>query len=209
MPFGLTNAPARFQTLMNTILKDLTWHQCMVYLDDVVAFLKTFEDHVKRLKKVLARIEEADLKLKPSKCTFGVDNVVYLGFHITRDGIKPDENKTKVIEQMEPPKNVSEVRRFLGMASFYRRNIPYFSEIASPLYKLTNLKHKFDWSQECQAVFDIIKRKLVEAPVLAYPDFSEKFHSTCTATHRTMPSERFCAKMWRVKKNQLLTQVNT
>jgi hypothetical protein len=110
MPFGLTNAPARFQTLMNTILKDLTWHQCMVYLDDVVAFLKTFEDHVKRLKKVLARIEEADLKLKPSKCTFGADNVVYLGFHITRDGIKPDENKTKVIEQMEPPKNVSEVR---------------------------------------------------------------------------------------------------
>lgn len=175
MPFGLTNAPSTFQRLMDTLLRGLTWQQCLVYLDDVIILASSFETHLERLGKILAIIKEAKLKLRPDKCEFAKSEVSYLGFLITREGLRPDVNKTRAISELAAPGSKDEAKRFLGMLSYYRRFINRFSSIASCLFELTKAKTVFEWTDEHQKAFDVLKRQLVQAPVLAYPDFDKEF----------------------------------
>lgn len=175
MPFGLCNAPSTFQRLMDTLLRNLTWKYCLVYLDDVMVYSRDFASHLYRLDLILSRFKSANLKLKPSKCCFGMSQVNYLGYCITSSGLKPDQAKTQVISKMEAPKNKDDIKRFLGMMSYYRRFIPEFSTTAACLFELTKAKMIFQWTSETQEAFERLKEQLVKAPVLVYPDFKKDF----------------------------------
>ncbi|MCG8044653.1 MAG: hypothetical protein JAY66_03025, partial [Candidatus Thiodiazotropha taylori] len=175
MPFGLCNAPATFERLMETILAGLNWQICLIYLDDIIVMGKTFHDMLDNLDKVLNKIESANLKLKPRKCQLFAKKVEFLGHIISEEGIKTDPKKTQVVTDWPKPVNVHQVRAFLGFCSYYRRFIVNFAETAKPLHCLTEKGKQFIWSSECDDAFEKLKKKMIEAPVLAHPDFSEPF----------------------------------
>ena len=175
MPFGLVNAPMTFQRLMEAVLHGLHWSTCLIYLDDCIVLGKNFDDHLHNLQDVLQRFREAGLKLKPSKCQFFHKEVTYLGYVINANGVLPDPNNINKVASWPRPRNPTNVRSFLGLASFYRRFIQNFSKIASPMTSLTHKGMKFNWTEECEVAFETLKRALVNPPLLAYPDFSVEF----------------------------------
>ena len=175
MPFGLCNAPATFERLMETVLAGLNWQICLIYLDDVIVHGRTFEEMLHNLDQVFSRLSSAGLKLKPRKCQLFQKEVKYLGHIVCRDGIKTDPSKTETIREWPEPKNLSEVRSFLGLCSYYRRFIQDYAQIAKPLHKLTEKGQRFVFGADCQAAFSKLKAHLSDAPVLAHPDFSEQF----------------------------------
>ena len=171
MPFGLCNAPATFQRVMQAVLAGLTWQSCFVYLDDILIASKTFGEHIRSISEVFARLRAAGLRLKPKKCLFLREEVPYLGHLISALGIRPDPSKTEKVKTFPTPCDVTAVRQFIGLTSYYRRFVPNFSNIASPLRALTKKNAVFKWSTECQSAFDRLKTMLTSAPVLAYPKF--------------------------------------
>ena len=182
MPFGLRNAPATFQRLMNTILMGLQGIDCFVYLDDLVIFGNSLKEHNIRLRKVMEKLREYNLKLQPEKCSFLCKEVGFLGHIITPERIKPDPEKIKAVEKYPVPTKLKEVQSFLGLAGYYRRFIPQYSKIARPLSKLTSDKTEFVWTTKQQYAFETLKNCLITAPVLAYPDFSKEFIITTDAS---------------------------
>ena len=179
MPFGLTNAPAVFQRLMQRVLTGLNPEDgkefVSAYIDDILVFSASLQDHLAHLTKVIDRLREVNLKLKPAKCKFVREEVEYLGHVITSGGLKPNVRLTSAVQEFPRPRNVHEVRRFLGMASYYRRFIPNFARIAQPLHHLTAKNVTFSWSADTESAFTTLKAKLVTPPVLAYPRFGEDF----------------------------------
>ena len=171
MPFGLCNAPATFQRLMTQILADLEWGICFVYLNDILVASQTFEEHLKHLESIFKRLRKVVLHLKPRKCLLLRDEVPYLGHIVTRAGIKPDPAKIEQVKTYPVPCDVTKVRQFLGLASYYRKFIPGFAAIARPLHMLTKKDVKFDWNLACSDAFQTLKEKLISAPVLSYPKF--------------------------------------
>ncbi len=144
MPFGLCNAPATFQRVMELALRGLQWVTCLIYLDDVIIFATTFEEHLLRLKQVFDRIRKANLKLQPGKCHLFQTEVEFLGHIVSKDGIKPNHCNISKIQQWKRPTNVTEVRQFLGLCSYYRRFVKNFSAIAKPLTDLTKKESKLE-----------------------------------------------------------------
>ena len=136
MPFGLTNAPATIQRLMEFCLGELHLNWCIIYLDDIIVFSRTPEEHVHRLKAVFEKLRAAGLKLKPSKCEFFKQEIKYLGHVVSKEGVSTDPDKIKSVTEWPQPTTLTEVRSFLGFVSYYRRFIPNFSTIAKPLNKL-------------------------------------------------------------------------
>ena len=181
MPFRLTNTPATFQRLMETCLGDLNLHWCIIYLDDIVIFSKDLASHLKRLEAVSWKLEEAGLKLKPSKCELFQRQLAYLGHVISTEGVATDENKIEAIKNWPAPTNVTEVRSFLGFMGYYSRFIPKFAQVACPLHKLTlgknggKKKAAIKWDSRCQQAFDDLKTLCTTAPILAYANFTEPF----------------------------------
>ena len=175
MPFGLCNAPSTFARLMELVLKGLHWKFCLIYLDDVIVMAPTFEEELERLKQVFERLAHAGLKLKPKKCFLFQKRVSYLGHVVTEEGITADPGKVEQVRTWPIPENSTEVKSFLGLASYYRRFIPDFSTVAQPLYKLTEAKTEFVWTGQCQRAFDSLKGLLTSARVLAYPTREGKF----------------------------------
>lgn len=169
MSFGLCNAPGTFERLMERVLAGLSWKSCLLYLDDIIVYSQTFDQHLKHLKEVLDRIRQAGMKLKPEKCQLFRSEVNFLGHIIARDGIRTDPAKTGAVRQWATPKNVTDVRSFLGLCSYYRKFVPNFSDIAAPLHELTKKKSIFAWGREQQNAFVTLKDRLVSAPVLSYP----------------------------------------
>ena len=180
LPFGLTNAPAVFQRLMQRVLaglKSSDGASCVsVYIDDVLIFSRSIEEHLEHLRAVLECIRGAGLKLKLSKCRLLREEVDYLGHMVTPDGLKPNCQLVEAVEEFPVPTTVRQVRRFVGLVSYYRKFIASFARIAHPLYALTKKDVPFIWSSKCQAAFDVLKRQLVESPILVYPDFTKPFH---------------------------------
>lgn len=121
MPFGLTNAPAAFQRAMDVVLAGLKYNQCLVYLDDVVVFGSSFDEHNRRLKSVLSAFRCANLTIKAQKCTFGTQKMLFLGHVVDHHGIRTDPSKTKAIQDFPAPRNINEVRSFMGLAGYYRK----------------------------------------------------------------------------------------
>ena len=179
MPFGLTNAPSTFQRLMQELLAGLNPPGgdafVSVYIDDVLIYSRTMEDHLAHLRAVLGRLQEAGLKLKPAKCRFMCKEVEFLGHCITPMGLKTTPQLVTAILEFRRPTNARQTRQFLGLCSFYRRFIESFARIARPLHQLTKMGTTFHWTPECQAAFNTLKTKLCETPVLAYPAFDKDF----------------------------------
>ena len=169
MGYGLKGAPATYQRLADLLLTGLQFEICQAFLDDIIVYGATFEQTCERLQRVLDRVEAANLKLKPKKCRLFADQVKFLGFIVSRDGISVDPEKTQVIDRWPVPRNVSEVRTFTAMCSYNRRHIRGFAEMAKPLYDLTKKGKKFEWREQQQAAFEQLKRCLVSAPLLASP----------------------------------------
>jgi predicted transcriptional regulator len=138
MPFGLCGAPATFQRQMQSCLHDQIYQLLLVYLDDVIVFSKTFDEHLERLEKVLTRLAQQGLKIKREKCSFLRKEVSYLGYMVSSDGVSTDPDKISVVKDWPVPKTVKELRSFLGFASYYRRFVKYFSKVADPLHELQN-----------------------------------------------------------------------
>ena len=171
MPFGLCNAPATFQRLMQKVLAGLEWNSCFVYLDDILLASKTFDEHIQHLRAVFERLRQANLRLKPKKCKLLREEVNYLGHVISKQGIKPNPEKTEKVRSFPTPVDVTKVRQFLGLASYYRRFVPAFARIAAPLHFLTKKNVVFNWTHECEEAFSKLKASLTSAPVLSFPVF--------------------------------------
>ena len=184
MPFGLTNAPETFQRLMESCLGELHLNWCIIYLDDIIVFSRTPEEHVHRLKSVISKLRAAGLKLKPSKCDLFKQQINYLGHVVSKEGVSTDPDKIAAVTQWPQPTTVTEVRSFLGFVSYYRRFIPNFSKVAKPLNQLLqNLegtpsqmkKFKVYWGPEQQEAFETLQKLCTESPILAYADFKAPF----------------------------------
>ena len=184
LPFGLTNSPATFQRLMQKIMGDLHLRSCLIYLDDIIIFSKTVQEHFSRLEEVLIRLKEAGLKLKPSKCLFLHKRLKYLGHVVSESGIECDPDRCREIQQWKVPSCVREVQQFLGLAGFYRKHVKDFAKIAKPLHYLTgSVKNKngvrksvpWEWGESQQSAFERLIHALTTPPVLAYPDYSKPF----------------------------------
>jgi hypothetical protein len=175
MPFGLTNAPATFQRYMNEILQPVLDKFALVYLDDVIIFSKTIEDHFWHISDIFDRLRNAGLKLKRSKCTFLKKQVTYLGHIVNEKGLSPDPEKQIAIQNYPIPENVDHLRSFLGLAGYYRRFVRNYAEKAHSLTKLTSKNIEWVWGPEQQEAFDLLKNCLITPPILAYPDFTRDF----------------------------------
>ncbi|KRY06856.1 Transposon Tf2-6 polyprotein, partial [Trichinella patagoniensis] len=175
MPFGLCNAPGTFQRLMERTLSGLVSKSCLVYLDDIIVFSATEEEHLTRLEEVFQRLKGEGLKIKPEKCQLMKKQVVYLGHVITPEGIGTDSQKTAAVRQWRTPRCVREVRQFLGLASYYRRFIKDFARVAGPLHELTRKGEKWQWGPRQEGAFTTLKNLLVSTPILGHPDFSIPF----------------------------------
>lgn len=169
MPFGLCNAPATFQRLMDRVLAGMQWETCLVYLDDIIVLAKDVPEMLQRLSQVFQRLKQANLKLKPAKCCLFRRQVVYLGHIVSEHGVATDPNKVNKVQAWPTPTSVQEVRRFIGLASYYRRFVKDFASIAEPLHNLTKKNAHFQWHAEHQAAFNTLKHHLITAPVLGYP----------------------------------------
>lgn len=175
LPFGLTNAPSQFQQLMAKVFRDHLGKGIIVYLDDVLIYSKTKEEHLELLKIFFSKIEEFNLKLKPSKCHIFVEELTFLGHLIKGGELHPDPTKVEVINSCESPKDLKSLKTFLGMSGYYRRFIPHYATTAEPLYALTKKGVKFNWSTECQNSFQKLKDCLVKDPIMASPDWNQEF----------------------------------
>ena len=179
MPYGLTNAPATFQRLMDVVLAGLKWQCCLVYIDDVIIYSSTFEQHIEDLKKVFEALRSANLTLKTSKCHFCRRETKYLGHVITKEGVKPDPDLIKSVVDFPRPQTIKDVQSFLGLTGYYRRFIENYARIAKPLIKqlrfTTTGNHHLQWSNECTEAFNIMKKKLTTAPIMNTPNFEQSF----------------------------------
>ena len=170
LPFGLTSAPATFQRLMEQVLRGLHWKTVLLYLDDVIVISPDFTSHLQRLEEVLQRLQSAGLKLKPQKCELLQTEVRYLGHIVSAEGIATDPEKIEAIEHWPPPTDVKQLQAFLGTAGYYRQYLPDFATVAKPLHHLTSKGTSWDWNEEAQKAFEELRHRLVEAPILGYPD---------------------------------------
>ena len=175
MPFGLINAPATFQRVMDRVFQEVTWKFVLVYIDDIIIYSKTYEDHLEHLKNVFTLLGNAGLKINLEKCDFFKTKLAFLGHIITIDGIAPDPSKIEKVQHYPIPQNKTNVRSFLGLAPYYRRFVKGFATIAKPLHNLTKRNVIFEWKPEYQLAFDSLKERLTSTPIMTYPDFSKRF----------------------------------
>ena len=168
MPFGLKTAPQTYQRLMELVLSGLQWPACLIYLDDVIVYGKTFEEHLQRLSLVLQRFRQASLKLKPSKCHFFKTQVTFLGHLLTPDGVLPDPGNVEKITTWAVLTCVTDVWAVLDMGNYYHRFIRNYSKKMQPLIKLTKKDRSFEWTAECQESFDQLKEELIGPDIMAY-----------------------------------------
>ena len=183
MPFGLCNAPATFQRLMQRCLGDHLTESALVYLDDVIVYSKDFPAHLKHLEEVFRALSRYGLKLRPSKCQLFQKEVKFLGHQVCSQGVAPDPEKTAAVQNWATPATIKQVRSFLGFVGYYRRFIKDFSKIAKPLNELLRgtgrgrrrHSHSIHWTEECEMAFKQLKQELLQAPILAYADYTQPF----------------------------------
>ncbi|GKD31114.1 reverse transcriptase domain-containing protein, partial [Tanacetum coccineum] len=183
MPFGLCNAPGTFQRCMMAIFHDMIEETMEVFMDDFSVFGDSFSSCLSNLDKMLKRCEDTNLVLNWEKCHFMVKEGIVLGHKISKSGIEVDRAKVDVIAKLPHPTSVKGVRSFLGHAGFYRRFIQDFSKIAWPMTRLLEKETLFVFSTECIKAFNILKKKLTEAPILVAPDWDLPFKIMCDASN--------------------------
>lgn len=174
MPFGLTNAPATFQCLMNKIFQDALRKFVLVFFDDILVYSPSWLAHLGHLKAVLQILQRHQLYARLSKCSFGATEVEYLGHQVSGSGVAMELTKVQAVMEWPTPTTIKQLRGFLGLTGYYRRFIKSYANIAGPLTDLLK-KDNFSWSQYAEAAFVKLKKEMIEAPVLALPDFSQPF----------------------------------
>jgi hypothetical protein len=182
MSFELTNAPAHFTYLMNSVFMPELDKFVVVFIDDILIYSKSEEEHAKHLRIVLTRLREHQLYAKFSKCAFWLEEIQFLGHVLSAEGIAVDPSKVKDILEWKPPTTIHQVRSFLGLDGYYRRFIPDFSKIVKPITSLLKNDTKFDWSSKCNEAFKQLKVLLTTAPALAQPDIENPFDVCCDAS---------------------------
>ena len=181
MPFGLCNAPPTFQRLMQNCLGELNLTYCLIYLDDVIVFSHTEEEHLERMRVIFDRLREHGLKLKPSKCEVFKMEINYLAHHVSKKGVLPSKKNLESITQCPPPDTYTKVKSFVGLVGHYRHFIKGFAKIVAPLYDLTSGENKdkkserVDLPTEALEAFECLKAACLQAPILAFPDFDKPF----------------------------------
>ncbi|KAJ8774906.1 hypothetical protein K2173_019910 [Erythroxylum novogranatense] len=183
MPFGLCNAPATFQRCMMAIFSDMVENFVEVFIDDFSVFGDSFDKCLHNLSLVLKRCQDTNLVLNWEKCHFMVREGIVLGHKVSAQGIEVDRAKIEAIEKLPPLTNVKGIRSFLGHAGFYRRFIKDFSKIAKPLCNLLEKDVKFEFNEKCLQAFELIKKKLISAPVMITPDWQQPFEIMCDASN--------------------------
>ena len=176
MPFGLTNAPATFQRLMDRVFYDIKDKYVLVYLDDVTIYSSTFEEHIQHLKEVLERFRRANLKLNLDKCHFCKKEISFLKHLVSEEGIKPDPTKVNKVKNFPMPINTTELRGFIGLASYYRHFVQDFATIVKPINYLLRKNISFIWNEACEKAFEFLKKKLITTPILIYLAFSNHLY---------------------------------
>lgn len=180
--FGLTNSPKAFQKIAQEALGDLLHKGALVYIDDIILYTKTIEEHFILLKEVLNRFSNLQLKFNPEKCQFLTKSCKFLGFVLTPQGLSIDKDKTVKINEFQVPKDQTQIKSFLGLAGFYRRYIRNFSKRALPLTNLLRKDVPFVWNEETQNSFDDIKNAILNPPILALPDPNAELQITTDAS---------------------------
>lgn len=186
MPFGLKNAPATFQRMMDNALRGLINQTCFVYLDDIIVYGKTLDEHNKKLQTLFQRLREVGLKLQTDKCEYLRPELTYLGHVITEDGVKPNPEKIKTIRDFPTPKNPKHIKQFLGLVGYYRKFIKNFSRIAKPLTTLLKKSVEWKWEQPQEAAFQTLRETLITEPILQYPNFRLPFILTTDASNKAI-----------------------
>lgn len=175
LPFGLKNAAASFQRLMELVLKDFRGKSCFVYIDDIVVYSRTEEEHLTHLQAIFHCLYKAGLTINLQKCNLMQKSLMFLGHVVSSDGIQTDPAKVEAVSKFPVPQCLKEVQRFLGLAGWYQRFINRFSEKAAPLHALKRKGATWSWTEECQKSFELIKQDLTNAPVLMAPDLTKSF----------------------------------
>ena len=175
MPFGLSNACATFQRLMESVLSEMRFTACLVYIDDVVLHGSSFTEMLNRLIQFAECMRRAQLKLKPKKCFLFQKSITFLGHVVDENGKRTDPKKVEAVKNWPTPTNKKGLRSFLGLCSYYRQYIKDFANVAKPLSALTSVNAVFQWSDECQNAFNTLKEKMVSSPILGYPKGNGKF----------------------------------
>jgi hypothetical protein len=184
MSFGLTNALAYFMYLMNKVFMEYLDKFVVVFIDDILVFSRSEEDHKEHLRLVLQKLREHHLYAKFSKCAFWLKEVSFLGHIIIDGGIAVDPSKVRNVLNWSSPKNVPKIRSFLGLVGYYRRFIEGFSKIVKLLTTLLEKGKEFKWDEKCQASFEELKKRLTTAPVLIMPDIHKGFDVYCDASRQ-------------------------
>ncbi|XP_072071838.1 uncharacterized mitochondrial protein AtMg00860-like [Arachis hypogaea] len=174
MPFGLTNAPATFQSLMNDVFRPYLRKFVLVFFDDILVYSPSWQHHLNHLEIVLKLLQQETLYAKFTKCLFGVSEVDYLGHTISSNGVHMDKAKVQAVLDWKQPKNLKQLRGFLGLTGYYRRFIKGYAAIASPLTDLLK-KDSFNWNDKAELAFNQLKSAITSQPVLALPNFALPF----------------------------------
>ena len=183
MPFGLKNAPATFQAFINTVLRPFLEKFVIIYLDDILIYSKTKEEHHQQVRQVLQKLLENNLYAKLKKCEFDKEKVEFLGYVLSGKGISTDPNKIKSIEEWPRPTCVKDVQRFVGLCNYYRRFVENFAFIAKPLHNLTKKNKKFEWTNDCEQSFLELKKRLVSSPILLHPNPQKPYIVECDTSN--------------------------
>ncbi|RWS01494.1 uncharacterized protein B4U79_02987 [Dinothrombium tinctorium] len=170
MMFGLANAPSTFQREMDKIFKEKIGSSVLVYIDDIMVYSATFEKQIQDLKDVFRICDEHDIRLAPNKCTFGAQEIEFLGHCVSGEGIKPIQGKVKKVQSFKTPRTVRQIQSFLGLVNYYRRFIPNLSKRERPLRELTKKNVPFVWTESCEAAFQDLKNTLCSNPVVVQFD---------------------------------------
>lgn len=175
MPFGLHAAPSTFQRLLDQVITAEMAPHVFAYLDDIVIVTETYEEHIKILSDVLKRLRQANLVPNWTKCHFARQRLVYLGHLIDKDGLHTDPDRIAAVSNLTPPTTVKQLRRFLGLSSWYRRFIKNASSLSAPLNKLLKKGAKWEWGEPQQQAFENLKHQMTHSPILACPDWTKTF----------------------------------
>lgn len=175
MPFGLSIAPSSFSRMMALAFSGLSPEHCFTYMDDLIVMGFSEQNHIENLRKVFETCRKCCLKLNPEKCQFFKTEVSFLGHVCTNEGLRADPKKIAVMQRYPRPHDKDSVRRFVAFANYYRRFVENFAKITKPMTNLTKKRVEFVWSEECENAFQTLKQKLINAPILKYPDFTKPF----------------------------------
>ncbi|CAB0029249.1 unnamed protein product, partial [Trichogramma brassicae] len=182
MPLGLKGSPGTFQALMDKVLTGLQGIELFIYMDDIVVYANSIQEHKEKMLRLMGRLKSANLTVRPDKCHFLKNTVTYLGHIISEKGVEPDPNKVSAVSNFPRPKNRKNIKQFLGLAGYYRRFVKDFAKIAKPLTSLLKADTPWDWTDAQERAFGEIKQILSSTPLLQYPDFNRPFVVTTDAS---------------------------